>query len=143
MLFLLVTSLVVPESSGLSSLVKDSWESTVKYTKDTFASASLETCAPGGSYFGYSIFPGVMLASSMHSPEMLFPDLHQHLLAVVLNSLTAKSVPAGTKLVLFGRYVINIYVGIVQFILCKTKTWHAKIHLPTQRTNQQKLYDIN
>ncbi len=26
--------------------------------------------------------------------------------------LTAKSVPAGTKLVLFGRYVINIYVGI-------------------------------
>jgi hypothetical protein len=31
----------------------------------------------------------------------------------VLNSLTPKSVPAGTKLVLFGRYVLNIYVGIV------------------------------
>ncbi len=31
----------------------------------------------------------------------------------VLNSLTAKSIPAGTKLVLFGRYVLNIYVGIV------------------------------
>jgi hypothetical protein len=30
-----------------------------------------------------------------------------------LNSLTAKSVPAGTKLVLFGRYVLIIYVGIV------------------------------
>jgi hypothetical protein len=30
-----------------------------------------------------------------------------------LNSLTANSVPAGTKLVLFGRYVLNIYVGIV------------------------------
>jgi hypothetical protein len=29
------------------------------------------------------------------------------------NSLTAKSVPAGTKLVLFGRYVLNIYLGIV------------------------------
>ena len=28
MLFLLVTSLVVPESSGLSSPVRDSWEST-------------------------------------------------------------------------------------------------------------------
>ncbi len=28
MLFLLVTSLVVPESSGLSSSVRDSWEST-------------------------------------------------------------------------------------------------------------------
>jgi hypothetical protein len=56
----------------------------VEYTKDTFASASLETCAPGGSYFGYSVFPGVMLASSMHSPESLFPDLQQLLLALVL-----------------------------------------------------------
>ena len=31
----------------------------------------------------------------------------------IFNSLTPKSVPAGTKLVLFGRYVLNIYVGIV------------------------------
>jgi hypothetical protein len=31
----------------------------------------------------------------------------------LFNSLTPKSVPAGTKLVLFGRYVLNIYVGIV------------------------------
>ncbi len=31
----------------------------------------------------------------------------------VFNSLTPKSVPAGTKLLLFGRYVLNIYVGIV------------------------------
>ena len=30
-----------------------------------------------------------------------------------VNSLTPKSIPAGTKLVLFGRYVHNIYVGIV------------------------------
>ncbi len=30
-----------------------------------------------------------------------------------VNSLTPKSVPAGTKLVLFGRYVLNIYIGIV------------------------------
>ncbi len=56
----------------------------VEYTKDTFASASLETCTPGGLYFGYSVFPGVMLTSSMHSPESLFPDLQQHLLALVL-----------------------------------------------------------
>jgi hypothetical protein len=62
---------------------------------------------------------------------------------MVLNSLTAKFVPAGTKLVLFGRYVLNIYVGIVQYILRKTKTWRAKIYLPTQRANLQKLYDIN
>jgi hypothetical protein len=38
-----------------------------------------------------------------------------------LNSLTPKSVPAGTKLVLFGRYVLNIYVGIVRYFLRTTK----------------------
>ncbi len=31
----------------------------------------------------------------------------------LFNSLTPKSIPAGMKLVLFGRYVLNIYVGIV------------------------------
>jgi hypothetical protein len=35
-------------------------------------------------------------------------------LAGCLNSLPAKSVLAGTKLVLFGRYVLKFYVGIVQ-----------------------------
>ncbi len=44
----------------------------VEYTEDTFASVSSEICAPGGSYFGYSVFPGVMLASLMHMPESLF-----------------------------------------------------------------------
>ncbi len=53
-----------------------------------------------------------------------------------LNSLTPKSVPAGTKLVLFGRYIHNIYVGIVRYFLRKTKTQRAKIYLPTQRTNR-------
>jgi hypothetical protein len=61
----------------------------------------------------------------------------------VVNSLTVKSVPAGTKLILFGRYVLNIYVGIVQYILRKTKTRLAKIYLPTQRTNWQISYIIN
>ncbi len=60
-----------------------------------------------------------------------------------VNSLTAKSVPAGTKLTLFGRYVLNIYVGIVRYILRKTKTWRVKIYLPTQRTNWRISYDIN
>ncbi len=32
---------------------------------------------------------------------------------VIFNSFTSKSVPAGTKLVLFGRYVLKFYVGIV------------------------------
>ncbi len=44
----------------------------VEYTEDTFASMSSEIRAPGGSYLGYSVFPGVMLACSMHSPESLF-----------------------------------------------------------------------
>ncbi len=44
----------------------------VEYTEDTFASASSEICVPGGSYFGYSVFPGVMLVSLMHSSESLF-----------------------------------------------------------------------
>ncbi len=44
----------------------------VEYMEDTLVSVSSETCAPGGSYFGYSVFPGVMLVSSMHSPESLF-----------------------------------------------------------------------
>jgi hypothetical protein len=44
----------------------------VEYTEDTFASASSKICALGRSYFGYSVFPGVMLASLMHSPESLF-----------------------------------------------------------------------
>jgi hypothetical protein len=48
------------------------WAKRLEYTEDTLVSASLEICAPGGSYFGYFVFPGVMLASSMHSPESLF-----------------------------------------------------------------------
>ncbi len=57
---------------------------------------------------------------------------------IILNSLTAKSVAVGTKLVLFGRYVLNIYIGIVQYILRKMKIRRAKIYLPTQRTNRLK-----
>ncbi len=32
-----------------------------------------------------------------------------------LNSLTAKSVLVGEKLILFGRYILNLYVGIVPY----------------------------
>ncbi len=56
----------------------------VEYTEDTFASGSLEFCTPGRSYFGYSMFPGVMLVSLVHTPESLFPDLQQLLLALML-----------------------------------------------------------
>jgi hypothetical protein len=56
----------------------------VEYIEDTFASASSEICASGGSYFGYSVFLGVMLASLTHTPESFFPDLQQLLLALVL-----------------------------------------------------------
>ena len=58
-----------------------------------------------------------------------------NLWTIKINSLTPKSIPAGTKLVLFGRYVLNIYVGIVRYFLRTTKTQRAKIYLPTQRTN--------
>jgi hypothetical protein len=34
-----------------------------------------------------------------------------------VNSLTGNYVLAGRKIVLFGRYVCDLYVGIVQFIL--------------------------
>ncbi len=51
-----------------------------------------------------------------------------------INSLTPKSVPAGTKLVLFGRYVLNIYVGIVQYFLRTTKLSAPK---STYRHNAQ------
>ncbi len=64
-------------------------------------------------------------------------------LDLVFNSLTAKSVLAGTKLVLFVRYVLNIYVGIVRYFLRKTKTRCAKIYLPTQHTNRRISYNIN
>jgi hypothetical protein len=47
----------------------------VEHMKDTFASPSLGTCAPGGSYFGYSMFPGVMLASLMQTAFTSFSAL--------------------------------------------------------------------
>ncbi len=47
------------------------------YKRYFWASASLETCAPGRLYFVYSVFLSVTLACSMHSPESLFPDLQQ------------------------------------------------------------------
>jgi hypothetical protein len=56
---------------------------------------------------------------------------------MLLNSLTAKSVLAGEKLVLFGRYVLNLFVGIVPYILHEPKTRRTKIYLPTQHTNWQ------
>jgi hypothetical protein len=53
----------------------------------------------------------------------------------LVNSLTPMRVPAGTKIIHFGRYVLNFYVGIVQYIICETKTWHTTIYLTTQHTN--------
>jgi hypothetical protein len=42
------------------------------YKRYFWASASLETCAPGRSYFMNSVFLGVTLAWLMQSPESLF-----------------------------------------------------------------------
>jgi hypothetical protein len=57
-----------------------------------------------------------------------------------LNSLSAKSVLAGEKLV--ATYS-TFYIGIVRNILRESKTRRAKIYLPTQRTNWRIPYDIN
>ncbi len=65
-----------------------------------------------------------------------FDFLALFLALVVINSLTANSVLVGEKLVLFGKYLVNFYVGIVHYILCETKTQRAKIYLPTQCRNQ-------
>ncbi len=62
------------------------------------------------------------------------PGALQHVLIDDVNSLTPKSVPAGTKLVLFGRYVLNIYVGIVRYFLRTTKLSTPK---STYRHNAQ------
>ncbi len=68
-----------------------------------------------------------------------FCDVNEKSISVMtigdVNSLTPKSVPAGTKLVLFGRYVHNIYVGIVRYFLRKTKTQRAK-NLLTDTTHK-------
>jgi hypothetical protein len=60
-------------------------------------------------------------------------------LTSALNSLPTKSVLGGEKLVLFGRCVLNYYVGIVHYILREMKTWGAKIYLLTTH----KLANIN
>ncbi len=85
-------------------------------------------------------FTGIKDAISLKQHQRFYLEC---IVLIIVNSLTAKSVPAGTKLVLFGRYVLNIYIGIVRYILRKTKTRRTKIYLLTQRTNRQKLYDIN
>jgi hypothetical protein len=53
---------------------------------------------------------------------------------IAVNSLTPKSVPAGTKLVLFGRYILNIYVGIVRYFL---RTMKLSAPKSTYRHNAQ------
>jgi hypothetical protein len=68
-----------------------------------------------------------MTPTHQDTTNCLSTSIWQHLcdqnvvLSLLVNSLTPKSIPAGTKLVLFGRYVLNIYIGIVQYFLCTTK----------------------
>ena len=48
-----------------------------------------------------------------------------------VSSLTPVRDLAGTKLVDFGRYVLNFYVGIVEYILHETKTGHITRKVPS------------
>jgi hypothetical protein len=57
------------------------------------------------------------------------------LVLLTINSLTAKSILVGEKLVILGRCILNYYIGIVHYILRETETWCAKVYLPTQLTN--------
>jgi hypothetical protein len=75
-----------------------------------------------------------MLASFLFFPLETFSILLPAYVSFGFNSLTPKSVPAGTKLVLFGRYVLNIYVGIVRYFLRTTKLSAPK---STYRYNAQ------
>ncbi len=122
-------------------------------TRGTRSSASRRKATPM-STFKVTLWmaQGGMFCQSFHNCVMFhllaaFPmnaaEQEKYYITNVLNSLTAKSVPAETKLVLFGRYVLNIYVGIVQYFLRKMKTQRAKIYLPTQRTNPRISYKIN
>jgi hypothetical protein len=54
---------------------------------------------------------GVMKYTFYHNArDLVFPpDCHK---VANINTLIAKPVPAGAKLVLFGRYIVNFYVGI-------------------------------
>jgi hypothetical protein len=61
-------------------------------------------------------------------------EQEKYYISNILNSLTPKSVPAGTKLVLFGSYILNIYVGTVQYFLRTTKLSAPK---STYRHNAQ------
>ncbi len=60
-----------------------------------------------------------------------------------LNSLPAKSVLAGMKVVLFGRYVLKFFVGIVQKSLREMKTRRATIYLTIPNNTTHKLANIS
>ncbi len=54
---------------------------------------------------------------------------------LLIDSLTAKSVPVGEKLVLFGGYVQDFYEGIVQQVLSEKKLGMPKI------THKRRIFD--
>jgi hypothetical protein len=56
-----------------------------------------------------------------------------------VNNLTAKSVLAGEKNVLFGKYILSFYVGIVHYILCDKNLAHQNLLTSTKH----KLANIN
>ncbi len=60
----------------------------------------------------YRSFETLILTHEMFRSSIVMQCMF-HAIWQPFNSLTPKSVPAGTKLILFGRYILNIYVGIV------------------------------
>ncbi len=82
---------------------------------------------------------GLSTSICMDETYRILPSISQAMFTkkqfqFLINSLTPKSVPAGTKLVLFGRFILNIYVGIVRYFLRTTKLSAPK---STYRHNAQ------
>ncbi len=95
------------------------------------------SCLTLGSYSSHEIASATVLCMplilTISGPNSSSCNFNRYIWSEV-NSLTPKSVPAGTKLVLFGRYVLNIYVGIVGYFLRTTKLSAPK---STYRHNAQ------
>jgi hypothetical protein len=127
-MFMFYSNLLSPES-------KYSWNKIVSEQAESDPYVNLQGDSlegPRGMYhesFNDCVMIHLLTAFPINAAEQ-----EKYYISNVLNSLTPKSVPAGTKLALFRRYVLNIYVGIVRYFLRTTKLSAPK---STYRHNAQ------
>ncbi len=89
------------------------WQAIV-HTREHYVNENLWHA--NGKQCQYDYAPGQQVLKKVHNPTKLGvrtegPYAIEH---VHISSLPAKSVLAGTKLILFGRYILKFYVGIVK-----------------------------